>query len=66
MRTEPRYYTEKHFIGDLEIMFQGEQWEKEILDTKVTINGECLCWVTWNQKEEFLKKLQDTIEEYRI
>ncbi len=66
MRTEPKFYTEIKSIGDLEIKFAGEEWEKEILDTKVTINGKQLCWVVWREKEEFLRKLNNIIGEYRI
>lgn len=63
-----KVHKETKFIGDLPLLFEGEQWKgtPEILDTKVSINGEMLCWITWKDKEDFTKKLNDIIGEHRI
>lgn len=66
LRTEPRIYTETHQLGDLEVKFEGEQWDREILDTRVTINGVTLCWIVWENREAFLDALQAVIQLYRI
>jgi len=64
---EPKYYTEKHYIGDLLFTFKGEKYPNNpILDTKVYLNEQQLCWISWPQRDEFLKELNDTIEKFRI
>lgn len=63
----PKKFTSSKMIGDLEITFTGEKYPGDpILDTKVEINGEQLCWITWNDKENFFSELESTVEKYRI
>lgn len=66
MQTEPIYVHHAHQIGDLPIEFIGEKWDGVIGDTMVTINGDYLCSIGWDDKDKFLHELQYTIEKYRI
>lgn len=61
-------HKETKYLGELLMLFEGEKWKgtSEILDTKVSINGEMLCWIIWKDREEFTRKLNSIIEEHRI
>jgi len=54
------------WVGDLEVNATSDVFDGEILDTKIEIQGGTLCWVAGSAREEFLKKLNDIIAEYRI
>lgn len=54
------------WVGDLEVNATSDVFDGEILDTKIEIQGGTLCWVAGSVWEEFLKKLNDIIAEYRI
>jgi len=65
--TEPKIHKEKTQLGNLPIEFEGEQFKgSEILDTRVKLNGETLCWITWVNKDIFLRELSRTISKYEI
>ncbi len=67
MYKEPRIFKEEKNIGRLNIKFEGEQYSAlPILDTKVSINGETLCWITWKDKDQFISKINNIIDEYQI
>lgn len=64
---QPRIHHYEAQIGSCTIKFAGEQWEGErVLDTKVTINDEELCWIQWDDKEQFVIDLKRAIEPYFI
>lgn len=54
------------WVGDLEVKATSDVFDGEILDTKIEIQGGTLCWVSGSVREEFLKKLNELIAEYRI
>lgn len=66
MRTEPIIHTHNTYIGDLRFDFRGEQWDNEILDTEVKIDGKQLCWISWQTKDEFIIELTNIVEKHRI
>jgi hypothetical protein len=66
MITNPKIITQTHHVGDLSIQLDGENWGNGLEDTKVSINGQLLCWVTWKEKDNFLNELKDVINKYRI
>ena len=66
MQTQPQYIRESCMIGDANVDLKGETWDGQTLDIEVKINGKLLCWISWDQKEEFLSKLNTIISEYRI
>lgn len=64
---EPRTFNDTATFGDFNLKFTGEQYSgNPILDTKVELNGETLCWITWEERKEFARKLDDVLSEYRI
>lgn len=67
MQTEPRYITNTHMVGDLQLSFRGEAWDdKGFVDTEVKCNGNLLCWIVWPDKEKFVQELNAIISKYRI
>lgn len=65
MKTEPKIHAVVYRVGELEVKFEGEQWDNEILDTRVSIEGKTLCWITWRDVEPFMKSL-NSIERFYI
>lgn len=62
-----KIYTEVKSVGSLEIKFEGEQYHGHpVLDTKVSINGAELCWITWDDKDSFVHDIKEAIEKYFI
>lgn len=66
MSIGPNYVKHSYNIGELPIEFEGEKWDGVIGDTNVTVNGEYLCTIGWEDKDKFIDELQSTIEKYRI
>jgi len=67
MQTEPTYLEQIHSIGDgVKVHLKGENWGRGLEDTAVKIEDNHLCWITWNDKDAFLKGLRDVIDRYRI
>lgn len=65
---EPIYRNESDTLGHSNIDLTAESWDegKTFLDTKVEINGELLCHISYPEKDFFMKELQDVISKYRI
>ena len=65
---DPKKHKASGFIGNLQVEFEGEQYEKlPILDTKVSVGGGTnLSCITWADKEKFLSELNEVISKYRI
>ena len=64
---EPRIFKTSSNFGDRYLRFEGEKYGSDpILDTKVILNGETLCWIEWEKKEEFAKKLNEVLSQYMI
>lgn len=61
-----RIHTETKYIGDAPATLTIDIIDGQILDTKVEINNLTLCWVAGNQRQEFIDKLNEIINEYRI
>ncbi len=68
---EPRLHKDSKPFGDHTLRFTGEQYDSEILDTKVelqTDKGETiyLCWITWGDRDLFSQRLNDAMNDHRI
>lgn len=64
---EPKIQTRNLPFGRLELKFNGERFNGQpTLDTKVTIDGKTLCWITWEYKEIFTEELNEIINKYQI
>ena len=67
MENEPRYYTDTKSFCDFNLEFKGEQYKgSPILDTSVKINGQTLCWINWQDKEQFVQELRAIINRFKI
>lgn len=65
--TEPKIHTVTKTFGELEIKLEGEQYRGQpILDTRVSIDGKTVCWISWENKDEFIEELQEPIRKYCI
>ncbi len=56
--------TYKEELGNLTAVVTSEVHDGRVLDTKIEIEGQSLCWVSGEQKDEFLNKMKELIEEY--
>jgi hypothetical protein len=54
--------TKKKFIGDIVLNFEC----MDEFDTKVTINGTPLCWITWVDVDKFVLELSEVLSKYKI
>jgi len=54
------------FIGDAKFAFTTEWIENSKTDTKVSLNGDIICFISPDKINEFSKKLEDLINDYRI
>lgn len=67
MQNEPTQHHATSSFGNLKLNFTGESYDADdIRDTKVEINGETLCFISWQDKQQFVFDLQHTIAKYRI
>lgn len=66
MTTKPIVISQTHYIGDLTLQLDGENWGNGLEDTKVSIDGKLLCWIQWNEKDNFLNELKNVVSKYRI
>jgi hypothetical protein len=65
-KTQPRYYKARREFGNVIVEFEGEQYPGHpILDTRVSINGSTICWITWSNIDSFMQDLNVT-EKYFI
>ncbi len=53
-------------VGDLQITATSEVYFGELLDTTIEIEGGIMCCVAGNEREEFIQKMQELINKYRI
>lgn len=53
-------------INDLEILFTSDVYDGQILDTKVEINGETLCWIAGEGIQNFSSELKKLIQTFSI
>ena len=53
-------------IDNNTLRFSCEECEGEFLDTKVTINGTLLCWITFSELDQFVTEFSTIIGKYRI
>jgi len=58
--------TRNESIGDLTILFECEPCDGKYLDTKATINGELLCWISWPEIDNMILELNIVFSKYRI
>lgn len=64
---EPKIHRETKSFGEVELLFEGEQYTGgPIADTKVTIGGQLICWITWADRGSFTENLQAIVTEHRI
>lgn len=66
MQTEPKYIKYSYNIGDASLNIKGEDWGDGFKDTEVKIGDTLLCWIVWNDKDAFIKELNEVVEKYRI
>jgi hypothetical protein len=63
----PTYRKDQALLGeDANLFFKGENWGDGYKDTEVKIGDNLLCWITWDDKEAFIKELNQVINKYRI
>lgn len=62
----PKSHTSKIFIGRMEFVFISEMANNKEVDTKVTTDGGTLCFISGQEKDEFIKEFKALIEKYRI
>lgn len=65
-RIKPIIHTYTATVGELELTFEGEQWDDQVLDTRVSTHGTTMCWITWADKEAFIEDLNNAIQKYFI
>ncbi len=54
-------------IGDLQIRFESEVWPgSKPADTKVFVNGGLLCWICYDEIDDFLNKMNQVVNDHRI
>lgn len=66
MQTEPKYREQMDSLVHAVIKFKAEEWDGKTLDTEVIINGALLCFITWPDREAFLKDLKEVVDKYII
>jgi len=65
--TEPKFHTTQASLGNMQVHFKGAQDKGyPVLDTAVTIAGEHLCSITWEERFHFIEDLQKVIDKYSI
>lgn len=52
--------------GDISLRFEAESCQGEYLDTKVFLNGNFLCWITFADVEAFSDEIGATVSKFRI
>jgi len=63
----PKISRDTKTVGDINIHFEGERYRGlPVLDTRVSIGDNTLCWITWEDKEKFTKELDEVITKFRI
>ena len=53
-------------LGHTSVTFISDRYAGEYLDTEVKIGDETLLTVAGNERNEFLEKLRELVETYRI
>jgi len=56
----------KKSIQGFDIIFECEPCEGEYLDTRVIINGERVCWITFTDIDKFCREFEGVFAKYRI
>jgi len=49
-------------VDGMKIVFETDDY----LDTKVSIKGETLCWITWEDRFRFINAFEQVLSKYRI
>jgi len=55
-----------HFIGDLEFTLISDVYDGEIGDAEVKIGDKSLCWISGNERNNFINEFENLIAKYRI
>ena len=58
--------TKTKYVGDSALLFTCTNEGGGLLDTKVEINDEPLCWITYSEIDKFTEELEDVVNKYRI
>lgn len=67
MINERKFIHDRSIVGRLEMRFSGEVYpDAPVLDTEVKIDSGTLCWISWPEKDQFLKELNEVITKYSI
>lgn len=67
MAIEIKTNTKPVMIGRLNANLKSEVYpDMPIGDTNVEVEGKTLCWVSGKQRDEFIEKLNELINEYEI
>ena len=53
-------------IDNNTLFFEYELCDGEYLDTKVTLNGSLLCWISFPDLEAFVDEFAEFMSKYRI
>ncbi len=58
--------TSIEYIGNLRATIKTDVIDGQDFDTEVNLNEGNLCWISGQEKVEFLKEINEVISKYRI
>lgn len=53
-------------IGNSQFVFESNYYDGQRGDTKVSVNGALLIWVSGPEMDKFIKDMEALIDQYRI
>ncbi len=63
---ETKTIKQERMIGHINAELKTEIIDGKKMDTCVSFNGHALCWISGSTIDEFLCKLENLVDEYRI
>ena len=67
MYSERKFTEQKETLGNLDVDLKSERFPGHpLLDTEVNIGGENLCFISYPDKDDFIRELEEVIDKYRI
>lgn len=66
MQTEPKKTTKTKSYDELTLTFEIESWDGRCADTKVSLNGVYICWISCDDIDTFAEQFFQPIKTYRI
>lgn len=53
-------------VGNTTVQFSSDKFDGEILDTRIEIGKETLCWIAGCEIQNFKRELTELVEKYKI